>query len=45
MLTGFDCSFLYVKDKQVIINAGKIDAPYIKRTENAEEEVIDFRDW
>ena len=42
-MTGFDCSFLYVKDKAALIGAGKIDASYITRT--AADDVIDFRDW
>jgi len=45
LLTNFDCSCLYVADRQALINALSILPDYLRNRATESGEVIDYRDW
>ena len=45
MLTNFDCSVLYVEDRNKIINAMSVIPEYLKNKGSESGEVIDYMDW
>jgi len=45
MLTNFDCSVLYVEDRNKIINAMSVIPEYLKNKGSETGEVIDYMDW
>lgn len=45
LLTNFDCSCLYVADRQALINALSILPEYLRNQASTSGEVIDYRDW
>jgi len=45
MLTSFDCSLFYVKDRNKLIRSLTILPEYLKNTDIQNDEVFDYRDW
>jgi aromatic-L-amino-acid decarboxylase len=45
LLTGFDCSCLWVRDRTLLINAMSITPEYLRNKASDNREVIDYRDW
>jgi aromatic-L-amino-acid decarboxylase len=45
LLTNFDCSAFWVKDRAALIHALGIAPEYLKNRASAEQQVIDYRDW
>ncbi len=45
MLTNFDCSCLFIKNQNYLINALSIMPEYLKTESSNNDEVIDYRDW
>ena len=45
MLTNFDCSCLFIKNREVLINALEILPEYLKADSSNKDKVIDYRDW
>ncbi len=45
MLTNFDCSAMWVADRNELINTLSILPEYLKNTASASGEVFDYRDW
>jgi len=45
LLTSFDCSLLWVKDRQILINTLSITPAYLKNKATDTGTVIDYRDW
>lgn len=45
LLTNFDCSTLWIKEKKYIINALSITPEYLRNKHTDEKEVNDYRDW
>lgn len=45
MLTNFDCTCFYVKDRVKLISALSIMPEYLKNSATESGEVIDYRDW
>ncbi len=45
LLTNFDCSLLYVADRDALIDALSILPPYLRNQATESGEVIDYRDW
>jgi aromatic-L-amino-acid/L-tryptophan decarboxylase len=43
LLTNFDCSIFYVKDKQALLNTFAMNPPYLQTNEDSE--VNNYRDW
>ena len=44
-LTNFDCSCLYVSDRQALINSLTINPEYLKTEVSNSDTVFDYRDW
>ena len=44
-LTNFDCSCLYVSDRQALINSLTINPEYLKTEVSNSDAVFDYRDW
>ena len=45
MLTNFDCSCLFIKNKKDLISALSIMPEYLKTDTSNKDDVIDYRDW
>ena len=45
MLTNFDCSIFYVRNKKYLLNALSILPEYLKNKASEKNDVIDYRDW
>ncbi len=45
MLTNFDCSCLFIKNRKHLISALSIMPEYLKTESSNEDKVIDYRDW
>eukprot|EP01097_Dermamoeba_algensis_P011333 TRINITY_DN8769_c0_g1_i1.p1 TRINITY_DN8769_c0_g1~~TRINITY_DN8769_c0_g1_i1.p1 ORF type:complete len:502 (-),score=106.83 TRINITY_DN8769_c0_g1_i1:15-1487(-) len=45
LLTGFDCSLLWVEDRKYLIDALSISPEYLKNKASESGAVIDYRDW
>jgi aromatic-L-amino-acid/L-tryptophan decarboxylase len=45
LLTNFDCSALFVRDRRDIVNALTINPEYLKNSSTDSGAVIDYRDW
>ena len=45
MLTNFDCSILYVTNRNLIVNALSVLPEYLKNKATESGEVIDYMDW
>ncbi|MHC4955766.1 MAG: aminotransferase class V-fold PLP-dependent enzyme [Planctomycetota bacterium] len=45
LLTNFDCSAFWSKDRAAVVRALGISPEYLKNRASEEQEVIDFRDW
>lgn len=45
MLTNFDCSVFYVKDRAALVNTLSILPEYLRNKATASGQVIDYRDW
>jgi len=45
MLTNFDCSILWVKDRIHLINALDITPEYLRNKASESGSVIDYRNW
>lgn len=45
LLTGFDCSCLWVRDRAPLIDAMSITPEYLRNKASDAGEVIDYRDW
>lgn len=45
MLTNFDCTLFYVKDRRALIDTLSILPEYLRNQATASGEVIDYRDW
>ncbi|KAL7746708.1 hypothetical protein RI367_007988 [Sorochytrium milnesiophthora] len=45
MLTNFDCSPLWLKDRSTLVDAFSISAPYYRNKATEAGLVIDYRDW
>ena len=45
MLTNFDCSLYYVRDRNKLINTLSIMPEYLRNDATKSKEVIDYRDW
>jgi aromatic-L-amino-acid/L-tryptophan decarboxylase len=45
LLTNFDCSCLYVSDREALIAALSITPEYLRNTATERGEVLDYRDW
>lgn len=45
LLTGFDCSCLWVRDRAPLIDAMSITPEYLRNKASEAGEVIDYRDW
>ena len=45
MLTNFDCTCFYVRDRKALTEALAITPEYLRNTATASGSVVDFRDW
>lgn len=45
MLTNFDCSLLFVKDRSALLDALSISPEYLRNRASESGHVIDYRDW
>ena len=45
MLTNFDCSCFFVKDREALIRTFSINPEYLKNAASESGEVFDYRDW
>ena len=45
MLTNFDCSCLFIKNRDHLVNALSIMPEYLKTESSKTAKVIDYRDW
>ena len=45
MLTNFDCSVFYVKEREALINTLSILPEYLRNKATVSGDVIDYRDW
>ncbi len=45
MMTNFDCSCLFVRDRRTLIESLSINPEYLHTEEYASGEVFDYRDW
>lgn len=45
MMTNFDCSCLYVRDRDELIRSLAINPEYLRTNESSSGRVIDYRDW
>jgi len=45
LLTNFDCSCLWIKERKYLINALSITPDYLKNSASESGLVLDFRDW
>ncbi|MDX1624826.1 MAG: pyridoxal-dependent decarboxylase [Gemmatimonadota bacterium] len=45
MLTNFDCSAFWVRDRRRLTGALSIDPEYLRNEASASGEVVDYRDW
>ena len=45
MLTNFDCTVFYVRERKALIDTLSILPEYLRNTATASGEVIDYRDW
>ncbi|MSR13043.1 MAG: aminotransferase class V-fold PLP-dependent enzyme [Gammaproteobacteria bacterium] len=45
LLTNFDCSCLYVSDREALISALSITPEYLRNTATEAGTVVDYRDW
>jgi aromatic-L-amino-acid decarboxylase len=45
LLTNFDCSAFWVRDRAALVHALHVAPEYLKNRASDEEQVIDYRDW
>ncbi len=45
MFVNFDCTCMFVKDRQALISALSVTPEYLRNTASDAGEVIDYRDW
>ncbi len=45
LLTNFDCTLFYVRDRQALVDALSIVPEYLRNAASAAGSVIDYRDW
>lgn len=45
LFTNFDCSVLWVADRQPLLEALQVSAPYLRNSASDSGAVIDYRDW
>lgn len=45
LLTNFDCSLMWLRNRRELTDALSISAPYLQNSASDSDEVIDYRDW